>query len=397
MTPDTPRPPLRLGFIGGGVNSAIGATHRIACQMDGAFELVAGCFSRDPQTNRATGRSWGLAPERVHAGVPEFLAAEAGRLDAVVVLTPTPTHTDIVIACLEHGLAVVCEKALAASARDVEAIGAAQAAAGGRLLVTFNYTGYPMVRELRQRIADGELGTLSQVMIEMPQEGFLRHTPQGRVASPQPWRRTDGVIPTVSLDLGVHVHQMVDFLTGAKARHVYALDGTFGEVADVVDTVNCLAHYDGGLVCNYWYGKAALGHRNGLRIRIFGSQGSAEWLQMDPELLRMSDVDGGSWSVDRTHPRNRIANQPRYCRFKAGHPAGFIEAFANHYGDVAAVLHGGSSDYVFGPDVAHEGLQFLDRVHESARLGQRLAVGGDAATGRAPPVRASVREAIACN
>ncbi|MEC5344872.1 Gfo/Idh/MocA family oxidoreductase [Brenneria populi] len=368
------RPKLKLGFIGGGINSAIGMTHKIACQMDGHFELAAGCFSRDKEINRLTAESWGVAPERLYRNVDDFLSAEKGALDAVVVLTPTPTHTDIVIASLAQGLPVICEKALAASVEDIEAINRALISAQGQLMVTFNYTGYPMIRELRQRIAEGELGTISQIMVEMPQEGFLRHTLQGQVSKPQSWRQKDGAIPTVSLDLGVHVHQIVNFLIGEKALDVYAVNSAFGEIDNVVDTVNCIAHYTGGVIGNYWYGKAALGYRNGLKIRIFGSKGSAKWLQMDPEILHMSDVNGGSWIVDRTHPQNRVANQARYCRFKAGHPAGFIEAFANYYEDIALALRGEHNEMVMGLDVACEGIRFLHCANESSLIRERVII-----------------------
>ncbi|QTF07991.1 Gfo/Idh/MocA family oxidoreductase [Brenneria izadpanahii] len=377
MSVTTTRPKLKLGFIGGGINSAIGMTHKIACQMDGHFELAAGCFSRNREINRLTAESWGVAPERAYNSIDDFLRAEKAILDAVVVLTPTPTHTDIVIACLEQGLTVICEKSLAASVEDIESINRTLISTQGQLMVTFNYTGYPMIRELRQRIADGELGAISQIMIEMPQEGFLRHTSLGQVSKPQSWRQTDGKIPTVSLDLGVHVHQIVHFLIGEKALDVYAASSAFGEVTNVIDTVNCIAHYTGGVVCNYWYGKAALGYRNGLRIRIFGSKGAAEWLQMDPEILHMSDVNGGSWIVDRTHPKNRVANQTRYCRFKAGHPAGFIEAFANYYEDIASVLKGEHNKMVFGLNVAYEGLRFLHCANESSITHERVIIGSE--------------------
>ncbi|MBN3196856.1 Gfo/Idh/MocA family protein [Pectobacterium versatile] len=363
------RPALKLGFIGGGLNSAIGVTHQIASQMDGRFELVSGCFSRDNTINNETAKHWRISSERVYKNQDDFLTAESERLDAVVILTPTPTHTDTIIKCLENRLPIICEKALVSSVDEVERVHRAVNDMQGRLAVTFNYTGYPMVRELQERICSGELGEIKQVMVEMPQEGFLRHSNNGKVSIPQEWRQKDGPIPTVSLDLGVHVHQLVSFLINEKALDVFAINSTFGEIINVVDTVNCLSHYSNGVVCNYWYGKAALGYRNGLRIRIMGSKGSAEWLQMEPEYLYMSDLNGGSKIIDRTHPENNIANQLRYSRFKAGHPAGFIEAFANYYVDIADSLLGESDKYVFGVDTAREGISFLHHANDSAKSG----------------------------
>ncbi|RRO02309.1 Gfo/Idh/MocA family protein [Pectobacterium aquaticum] len=368
-TDNKQHPVLKLGFIGGGLNSAIGVTHQIASQMDGRFELVSGCFSRDDIINNETAKKWGVSSDRVYNNQYDFLESESERLDAVVILTPTPTHSDTIVRCLEKRLPIICEKALVSTVDEVDRVHHAINDMQGRLAVTFNYTGYPMVRELRERICNEELGKIKQVMVEMPQEGFLRHSNNGKVSIPQEWRQKDGSIPTVSLDLGVHVHQLVSFLTNEKPLDVFAINSTFGEIANVIDTVNCLANYSNGIVCNYWYGKAALGYRNGLRIRIMGSKGSAEWLQMEPEYLYMSDLNGGSRLVDRTHPENSIANQLRYSRFKAGHPAGFIEAFANYYADIADSLLGASDKYVFGVDTAREGIHFLHHANNSAKAG----------------------------
>ncbi|ATO33710.1 Glucose-6-phosphate 3-dehydrogenase [Dickeya dianthicola] len=365
---------LKVGFIGGGINSAIGETHKIASQMDGQFELVSGFFSRHDDINQQTAVSWGIHEDRVYRDLTGFLQAEASKLDAVVILTPTPTHKDIVIACIEHQLPVICEKSLATSVAEVAEIQRALEKMNGTLLVTFNYSGYPMVRELKQRIADGELGQIRQVMVEMPQEGFLRHVKSGAVPRPQDWRQHDGVIPTVSLDLGAHAHQMVDYIIGEQAQDVYAVHHRFGEIPDVVDTVHCISGYTNQVVCNYWYTKAALGYRNGLRIRVYGSKGSAEWLQMDPEHLKLSNINGVSYVIDRTHPDNLIASQPRYNRFKAGHPAGFIEAFANYYEDIASYLKEGACEYVFGADVAMRGIRYLQAAAASAHKGEKVRI-----------------------
>nr|WP_318381233.1 Gfo/Idh/MocA family oxidoreductase [uncultured Enterobacter sp.] len=366
--------PLSLGFIGGGMNSAIGMTHKIASQMDGHFHLKAGCFSRDETVNRQTGAAWGLDASAIYSDALALLEQEHKQLDAIVILTPTPAHRDILLACLEYSLPIICEKALVATVRDAAEIQQRVDEVKSPLYVTFNYTGYPMVRELRQRLLSGGLGRIQQVMVEMPQEGFSRCRDDGNVALPQPWRRTDSEIPTVSLDLGVHVHQLVEFLTDKQAVDVYAVNSTFARVPNVVDTVNIVSRYTDDMVCNYWYGKAALGYRNGLRIRIYGTEGSAEWLQMEPEYLRMADIHGNVRIVDRTASDNTVANQDRYCRFKAGHPAGFIEAFANYYSDIAAALRGEDSGYAIGSDTALEGLKFLESANKSAIAQQKIVL-----------------------
>jgi predicted dehydrogenase len=371
-------PPLRLGFIGGGLNSAVGLTHQIAARMDGRFQLCAGCFSRNREISQATGAAWGLKSDEIFAS-PESLLAESEKLDAVVILTPTPAHRDILLQCAESGLYVICEKSLAVDMREIGEIEAAFSTPSTeereRLFVTYNYTGYPMIRELRARIRQGLLGKIQQVMAEMPQEGFLRKNAEGAVSMPQPWRRRDGVIHTVSLDLGVHLHQLVKYLIAENAVDVYATGRRFGGIEQILDTIHCVANYTGDVMCNYWYGKAALGYRNGLRIRVFGSRGAAEWHQAEPEFLKISNDEGSQFVMDRTHPDNLEANRERYQRFKAGHPAGFIEAFANYYTDLATwITEHKNREHVFGLSWAKEGCAFLESVSKSIGNGSATAV-----------------------
>lgn len=371
---------LSLGFIGGGWNSAVGATHFIAARMDGIFSVEAGTFSRNPETNRQTARRWDVDDARVYDTVEALLEAEAGRLDAVVVLTPTPDHTAPVLKALEKGYPVVCEKALAATAEDAARVVDAVEATDGFLAVTFNYTGYPLVRELRRLIGEGRLGDITQVQIEMPQEGFARLGPDGNPVTPQSWRLQDGPIPTISLDLGVHVHHLVQFLTGQRPLELMATHSSHGNFEGIVDNVTCLARFTGGLDCTYWFSKSALGHRNGLRVRVYGRRGSAEWHQMAPEELLLHDVHGQRTVLDRAGLDAHVASEPRYTRFKAGHPAGFIEAFANLYDDIAQALRARqtgeswTSDYVFTAQDALDGLLALEAMARSSESRSWTAV-----------------------
>ena len=291
---------LSLAFLGGGWNSAVGATHFIAARMDGWFSVDAGCFSRHADVNHQTAERWSVAGDRVYDTADQLLDAEAGKVDALVVLTPTPDHTAPVLKALDKGMAVICEKALTATTEDAARI--AEAAQGGFLAVTFNYTGYPMVRELRRMIGEGRFGRITQVHVEMPQEGFAKLGADDAPVVPQPWRLQDGPIPTISLDLGVHAHHLVRFLTGNATLEVLATHGTHGNFPGIVDNVMGLARYAGGMECSMWLSKSALGHRNGLRVRVYGSGGSAEWYQMTPEELFVHDSHGQRSILDRAAP-----------------------------------------------------------------------------------------------
>lgn len=369
---------LKIAFMGGSYRSAVGKVHRIAAEMDKRFELVAGCFSRDQDANHQTAMEYGVPVERTYLSLPDLISSEVENLDAVVVMTPQDQHHEHVTILLDSGVPVICEKALVASSTQAEDIRERVVRSGCFLAVTYNYTGFPMVRELRRMIRAGRLGKIQQVLLEMPQEGFARVSPAGLPVVPQEWRLRDGkVVPTLSLDLGVHLHMMARFLTGERPEEVVAMSSSRGNFSEVIDTVHCLARLSGGVDCNIWYGKTAFGYRNGLKIRVFGDLGSAEWVQENPETLLFADNSGGRFILDRTSKEVEVACQLRYQRFKAGHPAGFIEAFANYYYDIAdALTHRrdpdvvASSEYVFGVEESLEGLRMLEAIERSSHSQQ---------------------------
>jgi predicted dehydrogenase len=368
----TQKSPLKLAVIGGGINSAVGTTHRIAATMDGRWQIGAGCFSTHRDVNLMTAQQAGVPEDRTYSQWQELLEREKGRSDAVVVLTPTPLHKDMVIAALEQGHAVICEKALAGSSGEAQQIKSVADKMNGFLAVAYNYTGYPMLRELKRMIESGRMGRLQQVHVEMPQEGYTRLNRQNEPNVPQPWRLQDVDVPTISLDLGVHLHHLVYFLSGQKPLEVVATQNTFGFFG-VVDNVMGIARYTDDLMCQIWYSKCALGHRNGLRVRVYGELGAAEWYQMEPETLSYYDKKGNVATIDRTSLDSTISTELRYSRFKAGHPSGFIEAYANHYYDIAESLlafqegRPCTSPWVFNAELAEEGLKLCEAISASAK------------------------------
>jgi predicted dehydrogenase len=372
MHTSTQSTPLQLGFIGGSINSAVGYSHFVSSAMDGKWQLVAGSFSTKPELNKETAEVYGVATERVYADWREMLVHEQGKLDAIVILTPTPAHFECVMACMQAGYAVICEKSLAVSSDQAKKMIALRNQLNGFLAVTYNYSGYPMVRELAHIIQQGKLGKILHFQVEMPQEGFIRVDAQGNKPVPQPWRLSDGEIPTLHLDLAVHLHQIIHYLIGQKPIELVSDQNHYGWFSGVVDNASCLCRYSDGIQGQIWFSKSALGHRNGLRIRIYGSEGSAEWIQTNPEELLLSHVDGRREILDRA-ASVEVTNQRRYNRFKAGHPAGFIEAFANLYSDIAEGLHQFKRDgkwkskEVFSAELALEGMYFLEAMVASAK------------------------------
>ncbi len=377
MKPSSLRP---IAFIGGAVNSAVGHVHYSASVMDHEWEVVAGCFSRQPGINAETAAVYGVAPDRLYGDWRELLSREKDRLAAIAVLTPIRDHFEMVAACLEAKVPVICEKALSGSSAEAEKLLALRDQHNGFLAVTYNYSGYPMVREFRQMIRDGVLGRIVQFQAEMPQEGFIRTDAQGNKPQPQSWRLEDGRIPTLHLDLGAHLHHLLWYLTGKSPEQVVAHQGTHGWFSDVVDNAAALCSYSGGVLGQVWFTKSALGHRNGLRLRVYGTEASCEWYQASPEELLISHRDGRREIRDRAGDVS-VANAPRYTRFKAGHPAGFIEAFSNIYADIGTCYDRYrqtgrfESDEIFSAELALEGCRLLEAMHDSARSGAWQSIG----------------------
>lgn len=372
--------PLSLGFIGGGLSSAVGQTHFAASRMDGRWRLAAGVFSRDDAINRETGQTWNVSSDRVYRSWRDMILAERSRLDAVVLLTPTPDHYEVLQAMLKAGIPIICEKALVSSLSDARSLLTQYKPDQHFVAVTYNYSGYPMIRELRQRIEDGQFGKIHQLHIEMPQEGFVRPPAiAGKAAAPQSWRLKDDFIPTICLDLGVPQHHLVRFLTGAEPESVNAEFATHSRYRDIVDNATLWMEYPDGMTANFWMSKTAVGRRNGLRVRVFGELCSAEWYQMEPEHLQISTIDGVHMTVDRGGQAT-VSGEARYNRMKVGHPSGFIEAFANLYVDFADALLEWRRDrliynpYVYGIEHAAHGLSLFHaaRLSSSRRRWERV-------------------------
>ena len=365
-------PPLKLAFIGGSIESAIGYTHFIASQMDNKFKLTAACFSREKSINERTALAWGIPNENLYSNWQELLATQVKNIDALVILTPTPTHCKIILKALDLGYAIISEKALAASFTEGSQILSLVEKKKSFLAVTHNYTGYPMLRELQHMIQANKLGKLTQIRIEMPQESFALFDNQNTLISPKKWRLKDAVIPGISLDLGAHLQHILYFLLQNNPLSLVAHESTFGHFENVVDDVNCMLKYENNIKVQMWYSKAALGHRNGLRIEVFGEKGSALWKQTNPEELIHNTCTGIKQILDRASNVS-IANKQKYNRFKVGHPSGFIEAFANVYSDIASELleyqkgKEPDTEWTYGCKQSLFGLSLFETIKQSSK------------------------------
>jgi len=364
---------FKIAFLGGGVNSAVGYAHYAAINLDKTFELVAGCFSRNKDINNNSAKIYNIPKNRVYDDLDILINKEKGCIDAVIIITPQDQHFSQVIKLIRNDIPVICEKSLVTSIEETIEIKKALIKHEGFLSVIYNYLGYPIIRELKHIIANGELGKINHIQIEMPLESYIRIKKDGNPVVPQDWRLKDNNIPTISLDLGVHLHMLIKYLLNEIPINVVAKSETLGNFSTVVDNINCIIEYSNNVICNMWYSKIAAGSRNGMKIRIYGKEGSAEWIQEFPETLERADRTGNRWKIDRGNDEVQICNQERYTRFKVGHPAGYVEAFANYYQDIAHTLRSyklnGTNNFIecFGIDEALEGISLLNAIQKSSK------------------------------
>lgn len=324
---------LNYGMVGGGPGAFIGETHRRAIQLDALAELRAGCFSRTPEKCRQTGEALGVVPERCYDSYAEMARAEAARedgIDFVVVVTPNASHYPICRAFLEAGIHVSCDKPLCLTAEQAEELCKLADEKDLLFLVTYTYAGHVTAKHIRSVLRSGELGRIRTVMAEYPQ-GWLAYA--GPCGGKQGQWRCDPAQSggTNCLgDIGTHVENAVAMMTGLKIRRVLAkMDVVVpGRVLDDNDVV--LLEYEGGATGVYWASQFAIGHDNGLRVRIYCENGSILWSQEQCEKLILVSRDGTRTELHRGSGAIS-AEAAKYDRVPAGHTEGYLEAMANLY------------------------------------------------------------------
>jgi len=325
---------LRWGMIGGGEGAFIGAVHRMAARLDGRYQLVAGVFSSDAEKTKRSAVALGVDPARAYPSVEAMIAAEAKRPDGVEVVsvvTPNHMHYPQSAAFLEAGIDVICDKPLTTNLADAEKL-VALAASKKRLLgVTFNYTGYPMIRHAKQLVADGLIGTLRVVQVEYPQ-GWLATALEKSGQKQASWRTDPKQAGAGALgDIGSHAFQLAEFVTGAQVAEVAADVSAIVPDRVIDDNVNVLLRFANGARGSLWASQVAIGKLNSHRLRVYGEAGSIEWFQERPEELMVVEAGGSPQTVRRGDPGTPTSS----VALPGGHPEGFIEAFSQLYTDFA--------------------------------------------------------------
>ncbi len=332
---------IRLGMVGGGQGAFIGAVHRLAARMDDHYEFVAGALSSTPEKSLASGQELGLAPDRIYKDFQTMAAAEAKRpdgIEAVSIVTPNHMHFPAAKAFLDAGINVICDKPLTRTLAEAQELAGLVAKSKLVFAVTYNYSGYPMIRQARDMVKSGELGDIRLVHGEYPQDWLT--TPLETTGQKQAGWRTDpaqsGAGGCVG-DIGTHTYQLCTYVSGLELDSLLADLTSFVAGRKLDDDAQVMLRFKGGAKGGIWASQVAVGHENGLKLRVYGTKGGIEWTQADPNYLWFSPYGEPKRLITRGGAGSGAA-AGRVTRVPPGHPEGYLEGFANIYTEVARAI-----------------------------------------------------------
>jgi predicted dehydrogenase len=368
-------------MVGGGQNAFIGAVHRLAANLDGQIELVAGAFSSDAKNSKATGQKLFLNPRRVYGSYAEMAGAEAAlpegeRMDFVSIVTPNFLHAPVATTFLKAGFHVVCDKPMTLNLKEARALRDTVRRTGKVFALTHNYTGYPMVKEARELVRTGKLGKILKVVAEYPQ-GWLLDKIEAEGQKQAAWRadpKRAGASCCVG-DIGTHAENLGRYITGLEIDELCAEFTSFIPGRKLEDDANLLIRYHGGAKGVLHCSQISCGEENNLNIRVYGTKGSLAWQQEHPNELKFIPKGGPARILRRGN--GYVSNAAKkFTRLPFGHPEAFIEAFANIYLEAVAAIRArdegkrGTFDF---PTVADGviGMAFIETAVKSAAANGR--------------------------
>jgi len=328
-------------MVGGGEGAMMGPVHRIALRLDDHYELVAGALSSTSEKARRSGEALGLAADRIYDDYESMAKAEAKRpdgIEAVSIVTPNHMHAGPAIAFLKAGIHVICDKPLTVSLAEARKMKAAVDKSGRIFALTHNYTGYPLVRRMREMARGGELGEIRLVHVEYPQDWLT--VPAERQGNKGAEWRTDpkraGAGGALG-DIGTHAFNLADYVTGLDLSELAADLSTFVAGRQLDDNVQIMLRYASGARGALWASQVAPGNENGLMLRVYGTKGGVHWRQDNPNAMFWTPYEKATRIITRGGPESGEA-AGRVTRVPPGHPEGYLEGFANIYSEVAAAI-----------------------------------------------------------
>lgn len=332
---------IRLGMVGGGEGAFIGAVHRIAARLDGHYELVAGALSSSPEKSRRSGEAIGLAADRIYDDYETMAREEAKRpdgIEAVAIVTPNHVHAGPTYAFLKAGIHVICDKPLTVSLAEAKKMQAAVEKSGRIFALTHNYTGFPLVRRMREMVHNGDLGEIRLVHGEYPQDWLTE--PEETKGNKQAEWRTDpkrsGAGGSLG-DIGTHTYNIADYVTGLELAELSADLTSFGPGRQLDDNAQIMLRFANGARGAIWASQVAPGNENGLMLRVYGTKGGFQWRQDNPNYLYWSPFGKPTQIIGRGGPGSGEA-AARVTRVPPGHPEGYLECFATIYSEVAQAI-----------------------------------------------------------
>ena len=365
--------PLKLGMVGGGQGAFIGGVHRMAARLDGCYQLVAGSFASDPLRAHAFAGELGVDKDRSYDDYTQMAKMESARpdgIDVVSIVTPNHLHGPIAEAFLAENIHVICDKPMTATLAQAKSLVAAAAVSKASLFVTHNYTGYPMIRQAQQMVTEGVLGDIQIVEANYLQDWLSKApNPDNKQAAwrNDPYQSGGGAIG----DIGTHAYNLVGFVTGLRTRTLNATLHTHVKGRLVDDDARINLHFDGGARGHIWVSQVAIGNANNLTLAIYGTKGSIRWSQEDPNKLWYTKL--GEPPVMHTRGGGfAYAAAEAVTRIPAGHPEGYLEAFATLYKEVAQVIMASETNHqntVIGIEQGVDGVRFVDACQKSSKAG----------------------------
>ena len=378
---------LKLGMVGGGKDAFIGAVHRIAARIDGDYDLVAGALSSTPERARESGAALGLDPARSYDDFKAMAIREArikDGIEAVAIVTPNHMHYPVAREFLKRGIHVICDKPLTSTLADAKKLAKLAQDSDALFVLTHNYTGYPMVRQAREMVANGEIGRLRVVQVEYPQDWLTEAVETTGTNKQSEWRtdpERSGAGGSTG-DIGTHAFNLAGFVTGEQPEALAADLSSFVDGRRVDDNGHILLRYASGAKGMLWCSQVAPGNENALRLRVYGDKGGLEWAQEDPNYLWFTPFGEPKRLLTRagTGARDVAA---RVSRTPGGHPEGYLEGFANIYAEAARAIRAKQAGEAIPPDVVFPtvedgvaGVSFVDAcVRSSARNAAWVSLG----------------------
>lgn len=368
---------IRLGMVGGGRDAFIGGVHRIASRIDDHYVLVAGAFSSTPEKSLASGRDLGVAEDRIYGDFNEMAQREArlkNGIEAVAIVTPNHMHYPAAREFLKRGIHVICDKPVTSNLADAKKLAKIAEASDALFILTHNYTGYPMVRQAQEMIANGDLGEIRLTQVEYAQD-WLSTKLEDEGQKQAAWRsdpNQSGAGGSTG-DIGTHAFNLACFMSGLEVDTIAADLDSFVDGRVLDDNAHVMIRWKGGAKGTLWCSQVAPGNENALKIRIYGSKGGIEWAQEDPNYLWFTPLGEPKRLITRNGAGSSAA-AGRMSRTPSGHPEGYLEGFANIYSEAAAAIRakqqGVSADKaVTFPTIADGilGVAFVDACVRSSK------------------------------